>query len=211
MARIDSWAESQLSIELQSQPSNRKSISTTLPSSGKLVSSLQNIEASFVPHPAPKTTEPEPGPSVLSLPISPVAYDPPNSKSRLFKAKIWWSHNIRLTIPWPFNNGDPRDYLALERTYLAYIRTSSAIVSLGVVIIQLFILKNVSRTTGVVLAATLCGGGIIVVLVGCFRFFRQQGSMNRGKALCAGWDMVALWAMLLLVTLALFIVVLIED
>jgi uncharacterized membrane protein YidH (DUF202 family) len=132
-------------------------------------------------------------------------------KSRFPRVKTWWSHHVRLTIKYPSGNGDPRDYLALERTYLAYIRTSSAIVSLGVVLVQLFILKNVSKTTGIVLAATLSGGGIIVACIGCFRFFRQQERMNIGKTIYAGLDMVALWAALLLITLTLFIVVLIED
>lgn len=124
---------------------------------------------------------------------------------------MWWSHSVRLTIKYPSGNGNPRDYLVLERTYLAYIRTSSAIVSLGVVIVQLFILKNVSKTTGVVLGATLSGGGIIVAMVGCFRFFRQQEHMNKGKAICAGLDMLAVWAIMVLISLTLFIVVLVED
>ncbi len=124
---------------------------------------------------------------------------------------MWWSHSVRLTIKYPSGNGNPRDYLVLERTYLAYIRTSSAIVSLGVVIVQLFILKNVSKTTGVVLGATLSGGGIIVAMVGCFRFFRQQEHMNKGKTICAGLDMLAVWAIMVLISLTLFIVVLVED
>lgn len=35
--------------------------------------------------------------------------------------------------------------------------------------------------------------------------------MNNGKAICAGLDMVAVWAVLVLITLALFIVILVED
>lgn len=35
--------------------------------------------------------------------------------------------------------------------------------------------------------------------------------MNKGKAICAGLDMLAVWAIMVLISLTLFIVVLVED
>lgn len=59
----------------------------------------------------------------------------------------WWSRHISLVVlrtSDALTGGDPRDYLSLERTFLAYIRTASALVSLGVIVTQLFLLKKVS-------------------------------------------------------------------
>ncbi|MCJ1263525.1 hypothetical protein MMC22_003395 [Lobaria immixta] len=57
----------------------------------------------------------------------------------------WWSRHISLVVLHTSDalaGGDPRDYLSLERTFLAYIRTASALVSLGVIVTQLFMLKK---------------------------------------------------------------------
>ncbi|MCJ1423667.1 hypothetical protein MMC29_001551 [Sticta canariensis] len=57
----------------------------------------------------------------------------------------WWSRHVSLVVAHTSDapsGGDPRDYLSLERTFLAYIRTASALVSVGVVTTQLFVLKK---------------------------------------------------------------------
>lgn len=44
-----------------------------------------------------------------------------------------------------WTNQDPRDHHALERTFVTYIRTSNAFVSLGVVIAQVYALSGVNH------------------------------------------------------------------
>ncbi|KAM0806138.1 hypothetical protein BDR22DRAFT_796780, partial [Usnea florida] len=75
---------------------------------------------------------------------------------------------------------DPRDYLALERTFLGWVRTSVTLVSFGVVITQLFILKDLDPKKGKVLGVIMSCGGILVVLLGCVRYFRQQKLLTQG-------------------------------
>lgn len=133
--------------------------------------------------------------------------------SYIKKAKHWWFQNISLvrdhTSDGP-TGGDPRDYLALERTYLGWFRTSSAAVTLGVVITQLFVLKDVDRSKGKILGSILAGGGIITNIIGCERYFRQQRLLARGKALTGGLYHVGMLALLSIIILALFLVVLVE-
>ena len=74
----------------------------------------------------------------------------------------WWSRHISLVVAHTSDSptgGDPRDYLSLERTFLAYIRTASALVSVGVITTQLFVLKKVNPRTGSVLGAIISAGG----------------------------------------------------
>lgn len=106
---------------------------------------------------------------------------------------------------------DPRDFLALERTFLAYIRTSAALVLFGVVVTQLFVLKRFDPAAGVALAGASEAGGIIIVLIGCARYFRQQTLLARGKTVVAGWHLMAVLSVLSAVLLAVFIVILVEP
>ena len=122
----------------------------------------------------------------------------------------WWSHNISLVVErserTPHGrSGDPRGYLALERTHLGWIRTSSALVSFGVVITQLYILRDADRTIGIVLSIILSCGGIIIALLGSVRYFAIQRLLVQGKAVAGGLHVVILIALLLLILLALFI------
>lgn len=126
----------------------------------------------------------------------------------------WWSQNISLTLE--HNNhgpsgGDPRDYLALERTYLGWFRTSTALVSFGVVNAQLFILRNLDPTKGRIFGATLALGGICISLVGCARYFRQQNLLVQGKTLSGGWHVLIIPTLLGAILLSLFIIILAED
>ncbi|KAL9017065.1 MAG: hypothetical protein Q9185_005619 [Variospora sp. 1 TL-2023] len=72
--------------------------------------------------------------------------------------QTWWADNIQPTITngtngSPGHRHDPRDYLALERTYLGHLRTANALILFGVVLVQLFRLQNAESTAGVVLGA----------------------------------------------------------
>ena len=127
----------------------------------------------------------------------------------------WWCNNIALSLDHlpqaPTTNSDPRDYLALERTHLAYVRTAVALISFGVVLVQLFILKGVNRITGVCLGAICCGAGLLVTLMGCIRYFVQQKALERGKATAGGWDTLAVGTLVFAIVAAILVIVVVED
>ncbi|KAL9134894.1 MAG: hypothetical protein Q9175_003916 [Cornicularia normoerica] len=122
----------------------------------------------------------------------------------------WWSHSVRLNLEHGAPGGDPRDYLALERTFLGWFRTSVALVSLGVVVTQLFILKDLDPKKGKIHGVIMSCGGIIVVLLGCVRYFKQQRLLTQGKVLSGGWHHQVLIMMLLLVLITLFVFVIVD-
>ena len=67
-----------------------------------------------------------------------------NNTSHIKRLRHWWSHNVRLNLEHGAPGGDLRDYLALERTFLGWFRTSVSLISFGVIITQLFVLKDVN-------------------------------------------------------------------
>ena len=127
------------------------------------------------------------------------------------KLKHWWTHNISLVLEDGPNGGDPRDYMALERTYLGWFRTSVAVTSFGVVITQLFVLQHLDSTKGKVLGAILAFGGIFTCLLGCIRYFRQQSLLVQGRILCGGWHSTIILVLMTMIILTLFVIVLVED
>lgn len=133
------------------------------------------------------------------------------TSSYLGKLKHWWTRNISLVLEDGPNGGDPRDYFALERTYLGWFRTSVAITSFGIVITQLFILHNLDSIKGKVLGATLAFGGIVSSLLGCIRYFRQQSLLVQGKTLCGGWHTIIILVLLTVILLTFFVIVLVES
>ncbi|KAF7952801.1 hypothetical protein EAE96_006027 [Botrytis aclada] len=87
-----------------------------------------------------------------------------------------------------------RDHLALERTFLAWLRTSLAFASIGIAITQLFRLNTSTSTTpapsepksslrhlGKPLGATFVGISILMLSVGFHRYFEGQFYIIRGK------------------------------
>jgi len=90
---------------------------------------------------------------------------------------------------------------ALERTYLAYIRTGNAFATLGIAIDQLFRLHGASRATGAVFGSLCTALGIVITIIGCLRYFRQQRQIMHWGALGGGFDMVTIAGMLLLVSI----------
>ena len=86
--------------------------------------------------------------------------------------------------------------VALERTFLGYMRTSLALSMLAVLVAQLFRLQhtvNPSKTLGYFvigtpLACVCIVAAIIVLLLGAYRFWRQQNAMLRGKVHAGGWE-----------------------
>ncbi|KAE8452166.1 hypothetical protein EG329_001633 [Mollisiaceae sp. DMI_Dod_QoI] len=86
-----------------------------------------------------------------------------------------------------------RDHLALERTFLAWLRTSLAFASIGIAITQLFRLNTTAasdgsadpykhlRQMGKPLGATFLGISIVMLGVGFHRYFESQHWIIRGK------------------------------
>ncbi|KAK2021422.1 hypothetical protein LX32DRAFT_668659 [Colletotrichum zoysiae] len=85
-----------------------------------------------------------------------------------------------------------RDHLALERTFLAWLRTSLAFASIGIAVTQLFRLNSslsgpadpnarTLRQLGKPLGATFLAVSILVLLLGYQRYSRAQRWVMKGK------------------------------
>jgi uncharacterized membrane protein YidH (DUF202 family) len=122
----------------------------------------------------------------------------------------FWTAQISVTI----DEGSHRDHLALERTFLGYLRTSLAFAMTGVLIAQLFRLQHTVNPNlnlgffvmGIPLAAIFIGFGAVVLLVGAFRFWRQQNAMIRGKVHRGGLEISMVMLGSIVVSCALFII-----
>lgn len=128
--------------------------------------------------------------------------EPPHPPVNRGALHTWWSANIAITVTHDpdgghTHNNDFRDYLALERTYLAHVRTGMTLASFGVVLLQLFRLKNMNPRAGIALGAVCVGGGAIVVLVGARRYFVLQKKLVVGRTV-AGGSMIWIDSMIIL-------------
>ncbi|KAF2801837.1 uncharacterized protein BDZ99DRAFT_469350 [Mytilinidion resinicola] len=120
----------------------------------------------------------------------------------------WWKAQISVTI----DEGQHRDHLALERTFLAYLRTSLAFAMTGVVIAQLFRLQHALHPNpalgffvlGIPLAATFIGAAVVILLIGAFRFWRQQNAIIRGYVYAGGWEITSIMILVIVVSGMLF-------
>ncbi|KXG54632.1 protein of unknown function DUF202 [Penicillium griseofulvum] len=145
-------------------------------------------------------------------------------RSRAPRKGLWgricrfWGRNVILTVPQKSN----RDYFALERTFLAYIRTSTVIAMQGVLVAQLFRLQQ-SLTkfdhlsfyeVAIPLSVACHAVAIVVALIGAFRFWRQQNAIARGKVYAGGWELNSVGILLFAVivaTLVLTVIILVET
>ncbi|OJD29447.1 uncharacterized protein BKCO1_8000022 [Diplodia corticola] len=111
-------------------------------------------------------------------------------------ATRWWRRQVSVTVP----AGGMRDHLALERTFLGYLRTSIALSMTGVMIAQLMRLQHAPNpdprygyhALGKPLAAVFITAAIAVLILGAFRFWRQQNAIVRGKVFAGGWEILAI-------------------
>ncbi|CCX33149.1 hypothetical protein FPQ18DRAFT_32324 [Pyronema domesticum] len=83
-----------------------------------------------------------------------------------------------------------RDHLALERTFLAWLRTSLAFASIGIAVTQLFRLNtatapkdtsDILKHIGKPLGATFLGISIMVLILGTNRYYESQAWLLKGK------------------------------
>lgn len=86
-----------------------------------------------------------------------------------------------------------------------------ALSMLSVIIAQLFRLEHAQSpdqvfgyfTLGIPLACVCTGAAIIVLLLGAYRFWRQQNAILRGKVHAGGWEMLVIGLTITLVGLCL--------
>lgn len=97
--------------------------------------------------------------------------------------------------------------LALERTFLAYIRTSVIIAMQGVLIAQLFRLQQQPSPTdqltyyevAIPLSVTCHCIAIIVAMIGACRFWKQQNAVALGTVYAGGWELNCIGLLIALV------------
>ncbi|KAM0462555.1 hypothetical protein ACHAPV_004033 [Trichoderma viride] len=118
-----------------------------------------------------------------------------------------------------------RDHLALERTFLAWLRTSLAFASIGVAVTQLFRLNTDSASANRVdfdhtklqkmgrpLGATFLVISIVTLLLGCKRYFHAQEWILKGKFPASrGTILVMSFVALALMILSLVVVIVIQP
>ena len=103
-----------------------------------------------------------------------------------------WYKTVRITI----SEAECRDHFALERTFLAYVRTASAYAQFGVTVAQLFRLNTTqqgiglppSLKIGTAVGATTEGVAILIILAGATYFMKQQHRLEQGTILSRGWE-----------------------
>ncbi|KAI5793239.1 hypothetical protein EDC01DRAFT_91205 [Geopyxis carbonaria] len=120
-----------------------------------------------------------------------------------------------------------RDHLALERTFLAWLRTSLAFASIGIAITQLFRLNSTIRDAddndddtvanlkhvGKPLGATFLAIAVLVLVLGVMRYYESQQWLLKGKfpASRGSVILVTLVAALLIVASLVVILVIAPD
>ncbi|KAH8679881.1 hypothetical protein BGZ60DRAFT_369765, partial [Tricladium varicosporioides] len=90
--------------------------------------------------------------------------------------------------------------IALERTFLGYLRTSLALSMMGILVAQLFRLQHSPTPNfhfgffilGKPLSCVCQGFAIYTLVIGAFRTWRSQNAIVRGKAISGGFEIVAL-------------------
>ncbi|KAL4773921.1 hypothetical protein BDW60DRAFT_12008 [Aspergillus nidulans var. acristatus] len=116
----------------------------------------------------------------------------PRREGLLGRIQRLWTRHVVLTVAQKKN----RDYFALERTFLAYIRTSVILAMQGVLIAQLFRLQFAGSSkglgyheVGVPLSVTCHCAAIVTAILGAHRFWKQQSAIALGTVYAGGWEL----------------------
>ncbi|CAM1504571.1 Fc.00g021620.m01.CDS01 [Cosmosporella sp. VM-42] len=121
----------------------------------------------------------------------------------------FWKSNVSCEV----EHSASRDHLALERTFLGYLRTSMMMSIIGTTIAQLFTINNHDAGFGYTLvgkpfAAVCYSFSIGTILLGALRCWRQQHAMICGQALSSGFEihLIGVGAVLLLIVFFGFLI-----
>jgi uncharacterized membrane protein YidH (DUF202 family) len=135
-------------------------------------------------------------------------------------ADLYSKYSPSLTLE---NKGSiARDHLANERTYLAWLRSSLSLITVGVAITQLFRLQsNMSSgptqelvkvsNLGRPLGGSFIALGILFLWLGTSRYFHSQSVLSYGQFPASRGSVVIATVTVLSVLIACFIIVIIQD
>ncbi|CAD6442096.1 0a81d20a-5499-448b-8c81-aad09bc4273b [Sclerotinia trifoliorum] len=132
-----------------------------------------------------------------------------------YNVSNFWRHQISVTV----DHVACRDHLAVERTFLAFLRTSLALSMLGVSVAQLFRLQH-SHTPNPLIGFFVLGkplacicqvAAITTLLIGIFRSWRHQNAIVRGKALSGGFEVIIIGAGFFLIFLTFLVLLIAVD
>lgn len=106
--------------------------------------------------------------------------------------------------------------MANERTFLAWLRTSLSLVTIGIGIVQLFKLKNLEESDSIEHMGKQIGVGFITVgiytlLMGCIRYFRVQSFLIASLYPVSQWSIALLNLFVLALVSTTLMIVLISK
>ncbi|KAF8941207.1 hypothetical protein BGZ47_007460 [Haplosporangium gracile] len=136
-----------------------------------------------------------------------------------FLHKLYSEYSPSLTLE---NKGSiARDHLANERTYLAWLRTSLSLITVGVAVTQLFRLQvsdpgqanqfiRVSEM-GRPLGGSFIALGLLFLWLGTSRYFHNQSVLSYGQFPASRGSVILATVTVLAILLACFIIVLLQE
>ncbi|KAL2165818.1 hypothetical protein VTG60DRAFT_3756 [Thermothelomyces hinnuleus] len=146
--------------------------------------------------------------------------DTPRNRPRGEREEPWWKRKLRYfkSVELENKGSVARDHLALERTFLAWLRTSLAFASIGIAITQLFRLNTSLaedtkqaerlRHLGKPLGTAFLAVSILILLLGYNRYLQGQYWVIQGKFPASRGTVMLVALIAFTVTLASLIVIL---
>ncbi|KAG0637320.1 hypothetical protein HOY80DRAFT_973656 [Tuber brumale] len=168
----------------------------------------------------PATTPDDSGSSNCSREGSPPPPDGPvASVRRTLKLRstfaAFWDNHMSVVVP----SNAARDHLALERTYLAYHRTSLVFAISAAITAQLALIQQTPTPSttfgfhriGKPISVLLVCFSLAISVLGVLRWWKLQSGLLRGVAVAGGIEVWSLASGILLLTIAFFGLVLAMD